>query len=118
MLTTIDEKELFELLTHAMSGSTEDHKRRRVQGLEELQRRIETNSVQDKNTAVSILLDMAKTCMHAYDKGYAGGQIDDLSNLTLTEVLSLLKIIANRLIASVGIRRKFERIMILIRPYE
>lgn len=48
-----------------------------------------------------------------YHEGYAGGQIDDLSNLTLSEVMSLLKVIANRLIASVGIKRKFEGITVL-----
>ena len=48
-----------------------------------------------------------------YHEGYGGGQIDDLSNLTLSEVTNLLKIIANRLIASVGIKRKFERISVL-----
>lgn len=48
-----------------------------------------------------------------YHDGYAGGQIDDFNNLTLLEVLSLLKIIANRLIASVGIKRKFEGITVL-----
>lgn len=58
---TLDEKELFELLVHVLSGSSEDHKSKRVEGLEELQRRIKADSIKDENTAVSILLDMAKT---------------------------------------------------------
>jgi len=48
-----------------------------------------------------------------YHRGYAGGQIEDIKNLTLSEVMSLLKIIANRLVASVGIKGKFERITVL-----
>lgn len=58
--STLTEKEFFALLVHASSGSSEDHKNRRVDGLEELQRRITSNSIQDKNEAIRILLDMAK----------------------------------------------------------
>ena len=58
---TPSEKELFELLTHVPSGSSEDDRIRRIKGLEELQRRIQSDSIEDKGTAVSILLNMAKT---------------------------------------------------------
>lgn len=58
--STLTEKEFFELLAHASSGSSENHKSRRVDGLEELQRRITSNSIQDKNEVIRILLDMAK----------------------------------------------------------
>ena len=58
---TPSEKALFELLTHVPSGSSEDDRIRRIKGLEELQRRIQSDSIEDKGTAASILLNMAKT---------------------------------------------------------
>jgi hypothetical protein len=58
--STLTEKEFFELLTHAISGSSDDHKLKRIERLEELQRRIGSNSIQDNNEAIRILLDMAK----------------------------------------------------------
>jgi len=57
--------------------------------------------------------ELSHEVYYDYHEGYAGGQIDDLSNLTLSEVMNLLKIIANRLTASVGIKRTFERITVL-----
>lgn len=58
--STLTEKDFFELLANAVSGSSEEHKRKRIEGLEELQKRISSNSIQDKNEAIRILLDMAK----------------------------------------------------------
>lgn len=48
-----------------------------------------------------------------YREGYAGGQIDEIKNLTVSEIMNLLRIIANRLIASVGIKKGFEKISVL-----
>ena len=62
--STIREKELFELLTHVLSGSSEDHKRKRIQGLEELQRRIKSDSIQNMDGSIGILLEMAKKQGH------------------------------------------------------
>ena len=62
--STSTEKELFELLTHVSSGSSEDHKRKRIKGLEELQRRIKSNSIQDIDGSIGILLEMAKKQGH------------------------------------------------------
>lgn len=56
----LSEKELFDSLTHVPSGSSEDHKKKRIKGLEELQRRIESSSIQDMDNSVEILLEMAK----------------------------------------------------------
>ena len=58
-------------------------------------------------------INLSHEVYYDYHEGYAGGQIDDIRNLTLSEVMSLLKIIADRLIASVGIKKKFERITVL-----
>ena len=63
--STLTEKELFELLTHVLSGSSEDHKRKRIKGLEELQRRIKSNSIQDIDGSIGILLEMAKKQGHS-----------------------------------------------------
>lgn len=57
--STLAEKEFFEVLTHAISGSSKDHKDRRIAGLVELQRRIASNSIQYKDDAIRVLLDMA-----------------------------------------------------------
>ena len=62
--STIREKELFELLTHVLSGSSEDHKRKRIQGLEELQRRIKFKSIEDIDGSIDILLEIAKKQGH------------------------------------------------------
>jgi len=54
------EKEfLVMMLEHAISGSSKGDRDRRIAGLVELQRRIASNSVQDKEGTVRILLDMA-----------------------------------------------------------
>jgi len=58
--STLAEKEFFEVLTHAISGSSKDHKDRRIAGLVELQRRIASNSIQNKDDTIRILLDMAR----------------------------------------------------------
>ncbi|MCZ2808214.1 MAG: hypothetical protein O2V44_02550 [Candidatus Bathyarchaeota archaeon] len=58
--STLTEKELFELLAHVLSGTSEDHKHKRINGLEELQRRIKSNSIQNMNGSIDILLEMAK----------------------------------------------------------
>lgn len=54
------EKEFFEELTHAILSPSKNHRSRRIAGLEELQRRISSGSIQDKDKAIEILLDMAK----------------------------------------------------------
>lgn len=54
------EEELLELLTHALSGSSVDHKRKRINGLEELQRRIRSNSIRNVDGSVDVLLEMAR----------------------------------------------------------
>ena len=59
--SVLAEKELFELLTHVCSGASIDHKSKRVGGLEELETRIVSDSIRDKNEAIGILLDMAET---------------------------------------------------------
>ena len=56
----LTEKEFFELLTHAISGASEDHRHKRIEGLVELQRRVISNSIQDNNEAIRILLEMTK----------------------------------------------------------
>lgn len=48
-----------------------------------------------------------------YQKGFAGGQINDIENFSITEITSLLINIANRLIASVGLKDKFGSIAVL-----
>jgi len=63
--STLTEKELFELLTHVLSGTSEDHKRKRINGLFELQRRIKSNSIQDIDGSIGILLEMAKKQGHS-----------------------------------------------------
>lgn len=57
--STATEKELFALLTQAITGSSED-KIRRVEGLEELLRRIRSHSVKNKSEAVKTLLHTGK----------------------------------------------------------
>ena len=59
------EKELFELLTHVLSGTSDDYKHKRINGLEELQRRIKSNSIQNINGSIGILLEMAKKHGHS-----------------------------------------------------
>lgn len=54
------EKEFFELLASAASGSSEQNKRNRIEGLEEFQRRISSNAIQDRDEAIRTLLDIAK----------------------------------------------------------
>lgn len=58
--STLTEKEFFEHFMSAISGVSEDQKRNRLEVLEELQRRIKSNSVQDSEEAIRILLTMAK----------------------------------------------------------
>jgi hypothetical protein len=53
------EKDLFEVLTHGMSSS-EDDKVKKLEILEELQRRIKDNSIHDYEEMVRILLAVAK----------------------------------------------------------
>ena len=56
----IPEKDFFGILAHAVSGSSAEQRTLRLEGLEELQRRIRSDSIQDKNEAIAILLEMAK----------------------------------------------------------
>lgn len=58
--SALPEKEIFEILSHAISGSSEDHKSKRREGLEELLTRVRTDSVQNKSEAMQILLDLAR----------------------------------------------------------
>ncbi len=58
--STLTEEVLFEALSHVVSGSSEDHKKRRIEGLEAMYRRIESDSIQNRNETVRILLDIAK----------------------------------------------------------
>jgi len=58
--STLTEEVLFEALSHVVSGFSEDHKKRRIEGLEAMYRRIESDSIQNRNETVRILLDMAK----------------------------------------------------------
>jgi hypothetical protein len=44
---TTPEKDFFGVLAHAVSGSSAEHRRLRLEGLEELQRRIKFDSIQD-----------------------------------------------------------------------
>jgi hypothetical protein len=54
------EKEFFENLVKTISGVSEHQKRERLEVLEDLQRRIKCNLVQDCEEAIRILLDMAR----------------------------------------------------------
>jgi hypothetical protein len=54
------EQQLFELLRHVASGSGEDHRRKRILGLGDLQRRIESGHLFDQEEARSILLELAR----------------------------------------------------------
>jgi len=63
--STLTEKELFELLIRVLSGASEDHKHTRINGLEELQKRIKSNSIQDIESSIGILLEMAKKQGHS-----------------------------------------------------
>lgn len=58
--STLTEKELIEVIIATVPASARvNHKRKRVEGLEELHRRIKSNSIQDKNEAIRVLLDVA-----------------------------------------------------------
>jgi len=59
--SALEENELQELLTHALSGASQDHKHKRIAGLEELKSRIESDSIQNIDSVVNILLEMAKS---------------------------------------------------------
>lgn len=63
--SALAEKELFELLTHVLSGDSEDQKHKRINGLEELQRRIKSNSIQNIDGFIDVLLEMAKKQGHS-----------------------------------------------------
>jgi hypothetical protein len=54
------EKGFFETLVNAVSGTSEEHKRNRIKGLEEFKRRITSDTIQDKNEAMKTLLNMAE----------------------------------------------------------
>jgi hypothetical protein len=60
VFSAMSEKDFFGILLHAISGSSAEHRTLRIEGLEELQRRIKSDSVQDKNEAFTILLEMAR----------------------------------------------------------
>jgi len=57
--SSLAETELFESLIHVLSGSAEDHRRRRIRGLEELQRRLQSDSLQDIDLCIDTLLKMS-----------------------------------------------------------
>jgi hypothetical protein len=57
--SALTENDLFEVLRHATSGSG-SHRSDRIEGLEELKRRIVSDFIKDKNSALKILLDIAK----------------------------------------------------------
>ena len=58
--STSREKELLDLLGGLILGASEECKSMRIEVLEELQTRIASNSIQDRNGLIKILLDMAK----------------------------------------------------------
>jgi hypothetical protein len=66
-------------------------------------------SIRDKNTGI----EMGHEVYYDYNKGYAGGQIDNVRHLSISEVLEILRAIGNRLIASIGIRMTYNRIVVL-----
>ena len=57
----LSEKELLHLFKHASSGVSQDLKYKRINCLEELQKRIEANSVQNRNDFLDVLFEMAIT---------------------------------------------------------
>ena len=59
-LSKLDEKEIFKILQHTLVGDTKDHKIRRIKHLTELRRRIKSNSIQDINSLIISLLEIAK----------------------------------------------------------
>lgn len=58
--STLTEQKLFETLMGAISGSSDDQEARRIAGLEELQKRISSKTLQNKEKAIKVLLDYAK----------------------------------------------------------
>ena len=58
------EKELRELLSSVSTGSSRDHKHKRIASLEELRRRIKSNSVRNIDNSIVVLLDVAKKQGH------------------------------------------------------
>jgi hypothetical protein len=48
-----------------------------------------------------------------YHEGFAGGQIGNTCKLELSDIIHLLKVIADRLVASVGIKSSFQQIRVL-----
>jgi hypothetical protein len=54
------EEEFFKRLTNLPLGTAEEYRRSRIKGLEEFKRRIVSDTIQDKNKATSILLNMAE----------------------------------------------------------
>lgn len=63
--STFEEKQFFEVLQQVILGGSQEHKSKRIEALEELRRRIASDSIQDNNEVVRILLNMAKE--HGYD---------------------------------------------------
>jgi hypothetical protein len=59
-LSTLTDEALFELLTVSASGSTEDVKKKRIVGLEELRKRVESKSIKDFSRSIDVLLEMTK----------------------------------------------------------
>jgi hypothetical protein len=55
----LPEEELFEILRHAAVGSSEDHRRRRIASLGDLQKRIYSGCLHNEETARDILLEIA-----------------------------------------------------------
>ena len=57
--SSLTETELFESLNHVLSGDAEDHRRRRIRGLEELQRRLQSGSLQNIDLCIVTLVKMS-----------------------------------------------------------
>ena len=55
----VTEKELIELLAHTLSGSSKDHKHRRIIALEELRRRAKSDSIRNVVDSIDSLLQTA-----------------------------------------------------------
>ena len=69
------ERQLLELLRHVATGASEDHRRKRIRGLDDLQTRIESGCLFDEEEATNILLELARK--HG-DRSPEGSTVVDL----------------------------------------
>jgi len=58
--STLTEQKLFEMLMGVISGASKNQEAGRIAGLEELEKRILSNTLQNKEKAIKLLLDYAK----------------------------------------------------------